>query len=58
MQSGFSCELLVMPFRLKDDDLAGRIGLQAKELNKMMALLLNDRLVRVYVHASAYISVY
>ena len=35
--------------RLKDDDLAGRIGLQAKELNKMMAILLNDRLVRVYV---------
>ena len=34
---------------LKDDDLAGRIGLQAKELNKLMAVLLNDRLVQVYV---------
>lgn len=34
---------------LKDDDLAGRIGLQAKELNKLMAVLANDRLVKVYV---------
>ncbi|KAL5523175.1 hypothetical protein ACEPAF_1442 [Sanghuangporus sanghuang] len=33
---------------LKDDDLAGRIGLQAKELNKLMAVLLNDRLVQVH----------
>ncbi|KAH8113794.1 TFIIE alpha subunit-domain-containing protein [Phellopilus nigrolimitatus] len=33
---------------LKDDDLAGRIGLQAKELNKIMAVLSNDRLVQVH----------
>ncbi|THH06029.1 hypothetical protein EW145_g4369 [Phellinidium pouzarii] len=33
---------------LKDDDLAGRIGLQAKELNKLMAVLTNDRLVQVH----------
>lgn len=33
---------------LKDDDLAGRMGLQAKELNKLMAVLGNDRLVQVY----------
>ncbi|KLO09836.1 hypothetical protein SCHPADRAFT_857378 [Schizopora paradoxa] len=33
---------------LKDDELAGRIGLQAKELNKLMAVLTNDRLVQVY----------
>ncbi|KAH0826609.1 TFIIE alpha subunit-domain-containing protein [Lanmaoa asiatica] len=33
---------------LKDDDLAGRMGLQAKELNKLMAVLGNDRLVHVY----------
>lgn len=32
---------------LKDDDLAGRIGLQAKELNKLMAVLNNDQLVQV-----------
>ncbi|KAI9569973.1 TFIIE alpha subunit-domain-containing protein, partial [Boletus coccyginus] len=32
---------------LKDDDLAGRMGLQAKELNKLMAVLGNDRLVHV-----------
>jgi transcription initiation factor IIE alpha subunit len=32
---------------LKDDDLAGRMGLQAKELNKLMAVLGNDRLVQV-----------
>lgn len=32
---------------LKDDDLAGRMGLQAKELNKLMAVLLNDKLIRV-----------
>ncbi|EGO03838.1 hypothetical protein SERLA73DRAFT_175515 [Serpula lacrymans var. lacrymans S7.3] len=33
---------------LKDDDLAGRMGWQAKELNKLMAVLANDRLVTVY----------
>ncbi|KAH7913129.1 TFIIE alpha subunit-domain-containing protein [Hygrophoropsis aurantiaca] len=33
---------------LKDDDLAGRMGLQAKELNKLMAVLGNDRLIQVY----------
>ncbi|KAI5123232.1 hypothetical protein M0805_001321 [Coniferiporia weirii] len=33
---------------LKDDDLAGRIGLQAKELNKLMAVLTNDRLAQVH----------
>ena len=34
---------------LKDDDLAGRMGLQVKELNKIMAVLENDRLIKVYV---------
>ncbi|KAL6300958.1 TFIIE alpha subunit-domain-containing protein [Sparassis latifolia] len=33
---------------LKDDDLAGRMGLQLKELNKVMAVLDNDKLVRVH----------
>ncbi|KAH8082851.1 TFIIE alpha subunit-domain-containing protein [Cristinia sonorae] len=33
---------------LKDDDLAGRMGLQLKELNKVMAVLENDKLVRIY----------
>ncbi|KAK7685566.1 hypothetical protein QCA50_011433 [Cerrena zonata] len=33
---------------LKDDDLAGRMGLQLKELNKVMAVLENDRLVRIH----------
>ncbi|KAI6043907.1 TFIIE alpha subunit-domain-containing protein [Pisolithus marmoratus] len=33
---------------LKDDDLAGRMGLQAKELNKLMAVIGNDRLIHVY----------
>ncbi|KAI6029560.1 hypothetical protein PISMIDRAFT_28712 [Pisolithus microcarpus 441] len=33
---------------LKDDDLASRMGLQAKELNKLMAVLGNDRLIHVY----------
>ncbi|KZS87247.1 hypothetical protein SISNIDRAFT_537784 [Sistotremastrum niveocremeum HHB9708] len=33
---------------IKDDDLAGRIGLQAKELNKLTAVLVNDKLVKVY----------
>ena len=32
---------------LKDDDLAGRMGLQVKELNKLMAGLEKDRLVKV-----------
>ncbi|KAF5368934.1 hypothetical protein D9758_002913 [Tetrapyrgos nigripes] len=33
---------------LKDDDLAGRMGLQPKELNKIIAVLANDCLVKVY----------
>ncbi|KAL9710165.1 hypothetical protein Ac2012v2_006461 [Leucoagaricus gongylophorus] len=33
---------------LKDDDLAGRMGLQPKELNKVIALLSSHRLVQVY----------
>ncbi|KAI0821884.1 TFIIE alpha subunit-domain-containing protein [Trametes gibbosa] len=33
---------------LKDDDLAGRMGLQLKELNKIMATLEGHRLVRIY----------
>ncbi|KAJ7070342.1 TFIIE alpha subunit-domain-containing protein [Mycena belliarum] len=33
---------------LKDDDLAGRMGLQPKELNKVIAQLSNDRLVQIY----------
>ncbi|KAI0315706.1 TFIIE alpha subunit-domain-containing protein [Amylostereum chailletii] len=33
---------------LKDDDLAGRMGLQLKELNKIMAVLESDRLVQVH----------
>lgn len=37
---------------LKDDDLAGRMGLQLKELNKIMAVLENDRLVRMCVFFS------
>ena len=38
-----------MTYRLKDDDLAGRMGLQLKELNKLMAVLEGDRLVQVCV---------
>ncbi|KIP06485.1 hypothetical protein PHLGIDRAFT_13874 [Phlebiopsis gigantea 11061_1 CR5-6] len=33
---------------LKDDDLAGRMGLQLKELNKVMVVLENDKLIRVH----------
>ncbi|KAF7321870.1 HTH TFE/IIEalpha-type domain-containing protein [Mycena kentingensis (nom. inval.)] len=33
---------------LKDDDLASRMGLQPKELNKIIATLSNDRLVQIY----------
>ncbi|KAF8651404.1 hypothetical protein AX16_004797 [Volvariella volvacea WC 439] len=33
---------------LKDDDLAGKMGLQPKELNKIIAVLANDSLVKVY----------
>ncbi|KAG6819988.1 hypothetical protein H0H93_006818 [Arthromyces matolae] len=33
---------------LKDDDLAGRMGLQPKELNKVIAVLSNDCLIKVY----------
>ena len=37
---------------LKDDDLAGKMGLQPKELNKVIATLANDCLVKVYVSFS------
>ncbi|KAH9923017.1 TFIIE alpha subunit-domain-containing protein [Amylocystis lapponica] len=33
---------------LKDDELAGRMGVQLKELNKVMAVLEGDRLVRIH----------
>ncbi|KAI0683872.1 TFIIE alpha subunit-domain-containing protein [Cytidiella melzeri] len=33
---------------IKDDDFAGRMGLALKELGKVMAVLENDKLVRVY----------
>ncbi|KAJ4490269.1 TFIIE alpha subunit-domain-containing protein [Lentinula aciculospora] len=33
---------------LKDDDLAGRMGWQPKELNKVIAVLANDCLVKIY----------
>ncbi|KAJ7596846.1 TFIIE alpha subunit-domain-containing protein [Mycena floridula] len=33
---------------LKDDDLASRMGLQPKELNKVIAILANDSLVKIY----------
>ncbi|KAG6902199.1 hypothetical protein C0995_003031 [Termitomyces sp. Mi166 len=34
---------------LKDDDLAGRMGLQPKELNKVIAVLSNDCLIKMWV---------
>jgi len=34
--------------RLKDDELAGRMGLQLKEVSKIMAVLEKDRLVQVH----------
>ena len=38
-----------MGHSLKDDDLAGRMGLQLKELNKIMAMLEGHKLVRMCV---------
>ena len=43
------------PKSLKDDDLAGRMGLQLKELGKVMAVLENDKLVRVCVTSGFYL---
>jgi transcription initiation factor IIE alpha subunit len=37
---------------LKDDDLASRMGLQPKELNKNIAVLYNDALVKMCVFFS------
>ena len=42
-------------YSLKDDDLAGRMGLQPKELNKVIALLSNHRLVQVCVISTLHI---
>ncbi|KAI0031345.1 hypothetical protein K488DRAFT_52231 [Vararia minispora EC-137] len=41
---------LVQHYALRDDQLAGRVGLQLKDLNKIMAVLEKDGLVQVYVH--------
>ena len=40
------CLTLICSPRLKDDDLAGRVGLQVKELNKLMATLEKDGLIQ------------
>ena len=40
-----------LPCSLKDDELAGRMGLQSKELNKVIAVLANDSLVKVSVRS-------
>ena len=47
--------LLICSSRLKDDDLAGRVGLQVKELNKLMATLEKDGLIQAYAF-SLYLS--
>jgi hypothetical protein len=38
----FICEF----YSLRDDDLAGRVGLNVKDLNRMMATLVSHRLVQ------------
>ena len=38
---------LVAKFRLKEDDLAGRLGLQLKELSKVTAVLHADKLLKM-----------
>ena len=38
---------LNIQFRLKEDDLAGRLGLQLKELSKLTAVLNADKLLKM-----------
>jgi transcription initiation factor IIE alpha subunit len=42
----FFLSFILILYRLKDDDLAGRVGLQVKELNKLMATLEKDGLIQ------------
>jgi transcription initiation factor IIE alpha subunit len=42
-------KLTLLRLSLKDDDLASRLGLQTKELNKLMAYLIDHKLVEVCV---------
>ena len=42
----FFLSFIPILYRLKDDDLAGRVGLQVKELNKLMATLEKDGLIQ------------
>jgi transcription initiation factor TFIIE subunit alpha len=42
----FSAVIHPRSYSLKDDDLAGRVGLQVKELNKLMATLEKDGLIQ------------
>ncbi|QRV76579.1 transcription initiation factor TFIIE alpha subunit [Ceratobasidium sp. AG-Ba] len=37
-----------MENRIKEEELAGRVGVTMKELNKVTAVLLNDKLIQVY----------
>ena len=45
-----SCKTAFNPNSLKDDDLAGRLGLQLKELTKLVTVLDKAGLVKTYVH--------
>lgn len=50
LQPGLWKEFYLPPFSsLKDDDLAGKMGWQPKELNKVIAVLANDCLVKMWV---------
>ena len=47
--TALSCKTAFNPNSLKDDDLAGRLGLQLKELTKLVTVLDKAGLVKTYV---------
>ena len=49
--TALGCKTAFNPDSLKDDDLAGRLGLQLKELTKLVTVLDKAGLVKTYVHA-------
>lgn len=50
--TALGCKTAFNPNSLKDDDLAGRLGLQLKELTKLVTVLDKAGLVKTYVHPS------
>lgn len=46
-----------MGFSIKEEELAGRVGVTLKELNKVTAVLTNDKLIKVWAYGLGWFQV-